>query len=282
MTHSALPTVTLPSGEKVPQLGQGTWWMGESRRAFDEEVAALRLGLDLGMTLIDTAELYAEGGAEEVVAEAVKGRRDNCFIVSKVKPENSTRAGMIAACERSLKRLKTDRIDLYLLHWRGRPRLEETLAGFEALLAKGVIRYFGVSNFDVGDMEELFRLKGGDACASNQVVYNLRRRGIEYGLVPWSREHGIPIMAYSPIDQGRIGRDRGLAAIAARHGVTPSQIALAWVLRHSDMMVIPKSSNAEHVRENRAALDIALSEADLAELDRAFPPPKGARPLEIL
>lgn len=282
MTHSALPTVTLPSGEKVPQLGQGTWWMGESRRAFDEEVAALRLGLDLGMTLIDTAELYAEGGAEEVVAEAVKGRRDNCFIVSKVKPENSTRAGMIAACERSLKRLKTDRIDLYLLHWRGRPRLEETLAGFEALLAKGVIRYFGVSNFDVGDMEELFRLKGGDACASNQVVYNLRRRGIEYGLVPWSREHGIPIMAYSPIEQGRIGRDRGLAAIAARHGVTPSQIALAWVLRHSDMMVIPKSSNAEHVRENRAALDIALSEADLAELDRAFPPPKGARPLEIL
>jgi diketogulonate reductase-like aldo/keto reductase len=282
MTHSALPTVTLPSGEKVPQLGQGTWWMGESRRAFDEEVAALRLGLDLGMTLIDTAELYAEGGAEEVVAEAVKGRRDNCFIVSKVKPENSTRAGMIAACERSLKRLKTDRIDLYLLHWRGPPGLEETLAGFEALLAKGVIRYFGVSNFDVGDMEELFRLKGGDACASNQVVYNLRRRGIEYGLVPWSREHGIPIMAYSPIEQGRIGRDRGLAAIAARHGVTPSQIALAWVLRHSDMMVIPKSSNAEHVRENRAALDIALSEADLAELDRAFPPPKGARPLEIL
>jgi len=145
-----------------------------------------------------------------------------------------------------------------------------------------VIRYFGVSNFDVGDMEELFRLKGGDACASNQVVYNLRRRGIEYGLVPWSREHGIPIMAYSPIEQGRIGRDRGLAAIAARHGVTPSQIALAWVLRHSDMMVIPKSSNAEHVRENCAALDIALSEADLAELDRAFPPPKGARPLEIL
>ena len=282
MTHSALPTVTLPSGEKVPQLGQGTWWMGESRRAFDEEVAALRLGLDLGMMLIDTAELYAEGGAEEVVAEAVKGRRDGCFIVSKVKPENSTRAGTIAACERSLKRLKTDRIDLYLLHWRGRPRLEEALAGFEALLAKGVIRYFGVSNFDVGDMEELFRLKGGDACASNQVVYNLRRRGIEYGLVPWSREHGIPIMAYSPIEQGRIGRDRGLAAIAARHGVTPSQIALAWVLRHSDMMVIPKSSNAEHVRENCAALDIALSEADLAELDRAFPPPKGARPLEIL
>ncbi len=256
--------------------------MGESRRAFDEEVAALRLGLDLGMTLIDTAELYGEGGAEEVVAEAVKGRRDDCFIVSKVKPENSTRAGTIAACERSLKRLKTDRIDLYLLHWRGRPRLEETLAGFEALLAKGAIRYFGVSNFDVDDMEELFALQGGDACASNQVVYNLRRRGIEYGLVPWSREHGIPIMAYSPIEQGRLGRDRTLAAIAARHDATPSQIALAWVLRQTDMMVIPKSSNATHVRENRAALDIALTKADLAELDRAFPPPRGARPLEIL
>lgn len=282
MTPPGLSTVTLPSGEKVPQLGQGTWRMGESKRAFDEEVAALRLGLDLGMTLIDTAELYAEGGAEEVVAEAVKGRRDDCFIVSKVKPENSTRAGTIFACERSLKRLKTDRIDLYLLHWRGSPRLGETLAGFEALLAKGAIRYLGVSNFDVDDMEELFRLKGGDACASNQVVYNLRRRGIESGLVPWSREHGIPIMAYSPIEQGRLGRDRTLAAIAARHGVTPSQIALAWVLRQGDMMVIPKSSSEAHVRENRAALDIVLTKDDLAELDRAFPRPRGTRPLEIL
>jgi diketogulonate reductase-like aldo/keto reductase len=282
MTHSGLPRVTLPTGEKVPQLGQGTWRMGESKRSFDEEVAALRLGLDLGMTLIDTAELYAEGGAEEVVAQAVKGRRDDCFIVSKVKPENSTRAGTIAACERSLKRLTTDRIDLYLLHWRGRPRLEETLAGFEVLLAKGAIRYFGVSNFDVDDMEELFKLKGGKACVSNQVVYNLRRRGIEYGFLPWSREHGVPIMAYSPIEQGRLGRDRTLAAIAARHGAAPSQIALAWVLRQKDMMVIPKASNEAHVRENRAALDIALGEADLTELDRAFPAPRGPRPLEIL
>jgi len=282
MTQSGLPAVTLPSGEKVPQLGQGTWRMGESRRSFDEEVAALRLGLDLGMTVIDTAELYAEGGAEEVVAEAVKGRRDGCFIVSKVKPENSTRAGTIAACERCLKRLKTDRIDLYLLHWRGSPRLEETVAGFQALLAKGAIRYFGVSNFDVDDMEELLRLKGGDACASNQVVYNLKRRGIESALVPWSRAHGIPIMAYSPIEQGRLGRDRTLAAIAARHNATPSQIALAWVLRRGDMMVIPKASSEAHVRENRAALDIALTTADFAELDRAFPPPSGTRPLEIL
>jgi diketogulonate reductase-like aldo/keto reductase len=275
MPRSAFPTVALSSGEKVPQLGQGTWRMGETRRAFTEEVAALKLGLDLGMTLIDTAELYADGRAEDVVAEAVKGRREDCFIVSKVKPENSTRAGTIAACERSLKRLKTDRIDLYLLHWRGRPRLEETLGGFQALLDKGAIRYFGVSNFDVGDMEELFALAGGDTCASNQVVYNLGRRGIEYGLLPWSREHRVPIMAYSPIEQGRLGSNRTLAAIAARHEATPAQIALAWVLRQRDVMVIPKSSNAAHVHENRAALDIHLSEADLAELDRAFPEPKG-------
>ncbi len=282
MSRLCIPSVTLPSGEKVPQLGQGTWRMGEARRSFGQEVAALRLGLDLGMTLIDTAELYAEGGAEEVVAEAIKGRRDECFIVSKVKPENSTRAGTIAACERSLKRLKTDRIDLYLLHWRGRPRLEETLAGFEALLAKGAIRHFGVSNFDVDDMEELFALPGGSACASNQVVYNLTRRGIEYALLPWSRERGVPIMAYSPIEQGQLGRNRALSAIAARHEATPAQIALAFVLRQTDMMVIPKASDQRHVRENRAALDIALTEADLAEIDRAFPPPTKRRPLELL
>jgi diketogulonate reductase-like aldo/keto reductase len=256
--------------------------MGETRRALNEEVAALKLGLDLGMTLIDTAELYADGRAEDVVAEAVEGRREDCFIVSKVKPENSTRAGTIAACERSLRRLKTDRIDLYLLHWRGRPGLEETLAGFQALLDKGAIRYFGVSNFDVDDMEELFALPGGDACASNQVVYNLRRRGIEYGLLPWSREHRVPIMAYSPIEQGRLGSNPMLAAIAARHNATPAQIALAWVLKQGDMMVIPKSSNMAHVRENRAALDIHLSQTDLAELDHAFPEPKGPRPLELL
>jgi diketogulonate reductase-like aldo/keto reductase len=282
MSRSALPVVTLPSGEKVPQLGQGTWRMGETKRHFDEEVAALKLGLDLGMTLIDTAELYADGGAEEVVAEAVKGRRDDCFIVSKVKPENSSRAGTIAACERSLKRLGTDRIDLYLLHWRGRPRLEETLAGFQALLDKGAIRYFGVSNFDVEDMEELFALPGGETCASNQVVYNLRRRGIEHGLVHWSREHRVPIMAYSPIEQGRLGGTRALAAIADRHEATPAQIALAWVLRQRDMMVIPKASSLAHVRENRAALDIELTEADLTQLDHAFPPPRGASRLEVL
>jgi diketogulonate reductase-like aldo/keto reductase len=282
MSAFNLPTVTLPSGETVPRLGQGTWHMGENSRLRKEEVAALKLGLDLGLTLIDTAEMYGNGGAEEMVAEAVQGRRDECFIVSKVLPENSTKAGTIAACERSLKRLKTDRIDLYLLHWRGRPKLEETLAGFEALIASGAIRSWGVSNFDVDDMDELVALPGGAACGSNQVLYNLRRRGIEAGLLPWCREHRIPIMAYSPIEQGRLLRDRALTAVAIRHRATPAQIALAWVLRQKDMMVIPKATMLEHVRENRAALDIKLTEQDLGELNRAFPPPKGRRPLELL
>ncbi len=280
MATSDLPTVTLPSGEKVPQLGQGTWHMGESGRRRGEEVAALKLGLDLGMTLIDTAELYAD--AELVVAEAIKGRRDECFIVTKALPENSTRARTIAACERSLKRLNTDRIDLYLLHWRGRPRLDETLSAFEALVSAGAIRYWGVSNFDVSDMEELFALPGGDACATNQVLYNLRRRGIEAGLLPWCRERGMPIQAYSPIEQGRLLRDRVLTGAAIRHRATTAQIALAWVLRQPDMMVIPKAATLEHVRDNRAALDIKLTAQDLAELDRAFPPPAGPRPLELL
>ncbi len=280
MAMAGLPTVILPSGEKVPQLGQGTWHMGESGRRRGEEIAALKLGLDLGMTLIDTAELYAD--AELVVAEAIKGRRDECFVVTKVLPENSTRARTIAACERSLKRLNTDRIDLYLLHWRGRPRLEETLSAFEALVSAGSIRYWGVSNFDVSDMEELFALDGGDACAANQVLYNLRRRGVEAGLLPWCRARGVPIQAYSPIEQGRLLRDRVLTGVAIRHRATTAQIALAWVLRQPDMMVIPKAATLEHVRENRAALDIELTAQDLAELDRAFPPPAGPRPLELL
>jgi len=276
-----LPTVTLPSGEKVAQLGQGTWHMGESGRTRKDEAAALRLGLDLGMTLIDTAEMYGDGGAEEVVAEAIAGRRDECFIVTKVLPENSTRARMVAACERSLKRLKTDRIDLYLLHWRG-PNLEETLSGFAALIEAGAIRSWGVSNFDVGDMEELLALPGGSECATNQVLYNLRRRGIEAGLLPWCRERGIPIQAYSPIEQGRLLRDRTLTGVAIRHRATPAQIALAWVLRQTDMTVILKAGTEAHVRENRAALDIKLTDQDRAELNRAFLPPKGPRPLELL
>ena len=280
MAMAGLPTVILPSGEKVPQLGQGTWHMGESSRRRGEEIAALQLGLDLGMTLIDTAELYAD--AELVVAEAIKGRRDECFVVTKVLPENSTRARTVAACERSLKRLNTDRIDLYLLHWRGRPRLEETLSAFEALVSAGSIRYWGVSNFDVSDMEELFALPGGDACAANQVLYNLRRRGIEAGVLPWCQARDVPIQAYSPIEQGRLLRDRVLTGVAIRHRATTAQIALAWVLRQPDMMVIPKAATLEHVRENRAALDIELTAQDFAELNRAFPPPAGPRPLELL
>jgi diketogulonate reductase-like aldo/keto reductase len=282
MPAPALPKVKLPSGETVPQLGQGTWRMGESVGARKEEIAALKLGLDLGMTLIDTAEMYGNGGAEEIVAEAMRGRRDQCFIVSKVLPENSTKAGTVAACARSLKRLKTDRIDLYLLHWRGRQKLEETLAGFEELIEAGAIRYWGVSNFDVGDMEELFQLSGGDACAGNQVLYNLRRRGIEAGLLPWCRERAVPIMAYSPFEQGRLLRERVLTGVAIRHRATTAQIALAWILRHGDMMVIPKTSTAARVQENRAALDIELTERDLAELAKAFPAPKRQRPLELL
>ena len=282
MPASALPQVRLPSGETVPQLGQGTWRMGENARARKDEVAALKLGLDLGLTLIDTAEMYGNGGAEMVVAEAVAGRREECFIVSKVLPENATKTGTIAACERSLKRLKTDRIDLYLLHWRGEPSLEETLAGFEALKASVAIRHWGVSNFDVDDMEELFRLAGGAACATNQVLYNLRRRGIEAGLLPLCRERAIPIMAYSPLEEGRLLRERVLTQVAIRHRASTAQIALAWILRQGDMMVMPKTSTEARVRENRAALDIELTERDLAELAKAFPPPKRRRPLEVL
>ncbi len=279
---SDVPTLKLPSGETVPRLGLGTWRMGESRRTRAQEIAALELGIDLGMTLIDTAEMYGSGGAEQVVAEAIAGRRDQVFVVSKVLPENASRAGAIAACKRSLKHLGIDQLDLYLLHWRGPHPLKETLAGFEALRQDGLIKAWGVSNFDVDDMEELMALPGGNAVATNQVLYNLAKRGIEADLLPWSRARGIPIMAYSPIDQGRIVRNRALAAVAARHDATPAQIALAWVLRHQDMMVIPKATNETHVRENRAALDLALTAADLAELSKAFPPPVGATSLEML
>ena len=282
MPASNIPTLKLPGGEILPRLGQGTWHMGESPRLPDAEVAALKLGLDLGMTLIDTAEMYGDGEAERIVAEAIEGRRDEVFIVSKVLPQNASRAGAIAACERSLKRLDTDRLDLYLLHWRGRYPLKETLAGFQVLVRDASIRAWGVSNFDVDDMEELAALPGGDAVATNQVLYNLARRGIEADLIPWCRARAIPIMAYSPVEQGRILRDSTLARVAKRHGATPAQVALAWLLRQEDMMVIPKATNAAHVRENRAALDLSLSPADLAELDGAFPAPRGARPLEML
>jgi diketogulonate reductase-like aldo/keto reductase len=275
--------VTLPSGETIPALGQGTWHMGEDSRRRADEIAALRLGIDLGMTLIDTAEMYADGGAEELVGQAISGRRDGLFLVSKVLPHRATRRGAVAACESSLQRLGVDQIDLYLLHWRGQVPLEETLEAFAALTAAGKIRHWGVSNFDADDMEELVDRGAGDAVATNQVLYNLTRRGIEYDLLTWARENSLPIMAYSPIEQGRLLRHASLATIAARHqGATPAQVALAWVLRHDGVCAIPQSSKSEHVRENRGALDIRLTAQDLAELDLAFPPPKRKQSLAML
>jgi diketogulonate reductase-like aldo/keto reductase len=277
-----LPTVTLPGGERVPALGQGTWHMGENRRRAAEEAAALRLGIDLGMTLIDTAELYGGGAAEEIVAEAANGRRDQLFIVSKVMPHNASRAGVVAACERSLKRLATDRIDLYLLHWRGAIPFAETLAGFEELRRAGKIRYHGVSNLDRREIEEWAGLPGGAAVATDQVLYNLSHRGPEWDLIPWCRERHITIMAYTPLGQGHMLRDRTLGEIARRHNATPAQIALAWLLRREGTIVIPKAARLDHVRENRSALDVTLDEEDLAALDRAFPPPRGKTALGML
>jgi diketogulonate reductase-like aldo/keto reductase len=277
-----MPQITLPDGESVPAYGQGTWHMGENRGRRAEEVAALKLGIELGITLIDTAEMYGNGVAEEIVAEAIKGRRDKLFIVSKVLPYNSSQKGTIEACERSLKRLKTDRIDLYLLHWRGSHPFAETLAGFERLQRDGKIRHHGVSNFDRGDMEEWTRLDGGKAVASNQILYNLTRRGPEFDLIPWCRQKTISIMAYSPIEQGRMLGHKALGEVATRHGAAPAQVALAWLLRQDGMMVIPKASRQQHVRENLGALDLKLTDQDLADLDRAFPPPKRQTSLGML
>lgn len=277
-----VPTTLLPSGEAVPVLGQGTWFMGEDDRQRANEAAALRLGLDLGMTLIDTAEMYADGGAEEVVADAIAGRRDEVFLVSKVLPQNASRRGTIAACERSLRRLRTDRIDLYLLHWRGSRPFAETVEAFEALVRDGKIRHWGVSNLDLADMQEFVEVPGGDAVQANQVLYNLTRRGIEFDLQPWCRRRGMPIMAYSPIEQGRMLGHAGLRRVAERRGATPAQVALAWLLRQEGIIAIPKASATAHIRENRGALDLRLDELDLADLDRAFPPPRGPQPLEML
>jgi diketogulonate reductase-like aldo/keto reductase len=273
----------LPSGEAIPALGQGTWYLGEDPDRRADELAALRLGLELGLTLIDTAEMYGAGAAELLVGEAITGRRDQVFLVSKVLPQHATRHGTIAACESSLKHLRTDRIDLYLLHWRGLTPLAETLEAFEILMAAGRIRYWGVSNFDVNDMEDLVAEDGGDAVVTDQVLYNLTRRGIEFDLFPWSRKLELPIMAYSPIEQGRLLNHQGLREIAARHpGSTPAQIALAWVLRVDNVCAIPRTGSQAHVRENHGALDLRLTEHDLADLDRWFPPPNAKRPLEMI
>jgi diketogulonate reductase-like aldo/keto reductase len=275
-------TVRLPDGTEVPALGLGTWHMGERGSAAKTEAAAVKLGIELGMTLIDTAEMYGNGGAEEVVAEASQGQRDGLFIVSKVYPQNASATGVPAACERSLKRLRTDRIDLYLLHWRGSHPLAETVEAFEALRAAGKIRYWGVSNFDTRDMEELVRVPGGVQCASNQVLYHVGSRGIEYDLLPWCTEHKIPLMAYSPLGQGgRLLQSKALATVAKRHNATPGQIAIAWSMRHGNVITIPKASDLRHVRENAAAGAIALSDADLATIDAAHPEPGRKQSLDI-
>jgi diketogulonate reductase-like aldo/keto reductase len=256
--------------------------MGESTHQRQNEVAALRHGLDLGMTLIDTAEMYGEGGAEIVIAEAIAHCRPSVFLVSKVYPHNATRQGTIAACDRSLKRLKTDYLDLYLLHWRGSVPLSETLEALQGLKQAGKIREFGVSNFDADDMEEAFALKDRGAIATNQVLYNLSRRGVEWNLLPWCRQHRIPVMAYSPVEQGRLLKNQALQAIAQQKEVTTAQIAIAWLLQQEQVIVIPKSSSIKHIEQNYAALNLELSAADLEALDAAFPPPSQQVSLEML
>jgi diketogulonate reductase-like aldo/keto reductase len=279
---TTMPSITLRNGEAIPALGQGTWQMAEDRARRADEVNALRTGVDLGMTLIDTAEMYSSGAAEELVGEALGSRRNEIFLVSKVLPENATRAGTITACERSLKRLRTDHLDLYLLHWRGSVPLSETVEAFEELLKAGRIRHWGVSNFDVDDMEELTALPGGDAVATNQVLFNLTRRGIERELLPQARDMKMPIMAYSPIEQGRLLRQPALRQIAERLEATPAQVALAWVLSHGGVCAIPKAGTPQHVNENHAALKVRLTQQDMAALDAAFPPPKRKVPLEMI
>jgi diketogulonate reductase-like aldo/keto reductase len=282
MSSTKIRTVAFPSGEAVPVLGQGTWRLGENRKRRADEIAALRLGLDLGLTLIDTAEMYADGGAEEVVGEAITSRRADVFLVSKVLPDHATRRGTVAACHASLKRLRTERLDLYLLHWPGSVPLEETLAAFEALTESGDIRFWGVSNFDRSDMKELAGLPGGAAVATDQIVYNLTRRGIEFDLLPWCRARQMPVMAYSPIEQGRLLENPAVRRLASKRRITAAQIALAWVLQQDGVLAIPKSSNTDHVRQNREALDLQLTPEDLIELEEEFPPPQRKVPLEMI
>lgn len=265
----------------MPILGQGTWRMGEKADQRPAEIAALRFGLELGMTLIDTAEMYGEGEAESVVGEAIAGQRDQVFLVSKVYPYNAGRHSMIQACDRSLQRLNTDRLDLYLLHWSGKIPLAETFEAFHTLRKAGKILDFGVSNFDLQELQAAQRFDQG-LISTNQVLYNLSRRGIEWDLLPWCRAQAIPIMAYSPIEQGRLLKNVTLQTIASRHQVSAAQLALAWLLRQQDIVVIPKSSSPDRIQENSDSLNLALTEADLAELNQAFPPPHSSQPLEML
>jgi len=274
-------TVRLPSGERIPGLGQGTWHMAENPADRDDELRALRLGLDLGLTLIDTAEMYGDGAAEELVADAIDGCRDEVFLVSKVLPANATRHGTKAACEHSLKRLRTDRIDLYLLHWRGQLPLEGAVEAFTELKQAGKIRHWGVSNLDAIDLAELITVAGGDEVETDQVLYNLTRRQAEFELLPWCRDRGMPLMAYSPVDRGALVGDDTVVEIAEKHGAAAAQVALAWVLRHDDVCAIPKASIPDHVRENAGALELQLDNDDLKLLDEEFPPPSGPAPLGL-
>lgn len=273
--------VTLPCGEVVPSMGQGTWKMGERAERRSDEIAALRAGVELGMTLVDTAEMYGDGAAEVLICEALGDRRDELFLVSKAYPQNASRSRLTGACEASLKRLGTDRLDLYLLHWRGSVPLAETVEAMKALKSAGKIRHWGVSNLDTNDMDQLVAA-GGDGCVTDQILYNLVRRGPELDLLPWLAQHKVPVMAYSPVEQGRLTSHPALDKVAAQVGATPAQVALAWTLRHDGLIAIPKASSIAHVRENRAAADIVLSDADLATLDAAFPRPASRRPLEML
>lgn len=274
--------VSLPGGERIPALGMGTWKMGEHANRLGDEVAALRRGVELGMRLVDTAEMYAEGGAERVVGAALAGCRDQVFVVSKVYPHNAGRRAAIAACERSLGRLRTDRIDLYLLHWRGSVPLDDTVRAFEDLRAQGKIRHWGVSNFDVDDMDELAALDAGAQCCANQVYYSVSERGVEHSLAPWLAARSIPLMAYCPLDEGALVGDARLAAIGKRHGASAAQVAIAWLLARPGVVAIPKAARIAHVESNHAAAALRLGAEDLAEIDRLFPPPRRKRPLAII
>jgi diketogulonate reductase-like aldo/keto reductase len=277
-----LQTVTFPDGRAVPALGIGTWKMGEDPRRRAEEWAAVRQAIDLGMTLIDTAEMYGEGAAEELIGEAIRGRREEVFLVSKVYPHNAGRRGAIEACERSLRRLRVEFLDVYLLHWRGNIPIAETFEAFNKLQSDDKIRAFGVSNFDTDDMEEAFAIPAGRHIATNQILYNLSRRSPEHDLLPWCRDHHVPVMAYSPVEQGRLLHNRKLAEIAARRDATSAQIAIAWLLAQPGIIAIPKAGDPSHVEENRGAADIELTSSELAELDREFPRPRKRKPLEML
>ncbi|RQV10764.1 aldo/keto reductase [Burkholderia cenocepacia] len=277
-----IATVVLPNGETIPKLGLGTWEMGERPARRADEIAALREGVELGMTLVDTAEMYGDGATEELVGDALAGLRDDVFLVSKVYPHHASRRGVVAACDASLKRLRTDRLDLYLLHWRGSVPLAETVEGFDALQRAGKIRHWGVSNFDTADMAELVDDAGGGACATNQILYNIARRGPEFDLLPWLADRRIPAMAYSPVDHGRLPKRSPLDDIARLRGVSVTRVALAWVLAQPGVFAIPKASRIEHVRDNRAALDVVFSDDERAQLDAYFRPPRSKRALEML